>query len=96
VLCSDGALAQAAQRLWGLLLGDLPELSGRGPGHPALGVPAEAEAGAEGPRGPCQPQPHCGRVSGTDSGHSTYEPMWIKTRGHKKRSSTRRDEPRGQ
>ena len=42
VLCSDGALAQAAQRLWGLLLGDLPELPGRGPGHPALGVPAGA------------------------------------------------------
>ena len=48
MLCSDGALAQAAQRLWGLLLGDLPELSGRSPGHPALGVPAGAGAGAEG------------------------------------------------
>ena len=57
MLCSDGALAQAAQRLWGLLLGDLPEPPGRGPGHPALGVPAGAGAGAEGPRGPCQPQP---------------------------------------
>ena len=42
MLCSDGALAQAAQRLWGLLLGDLPELPGCGPGHPALGVPAGA------------------------------------------------------
>ena len=51
MLCSDGALAQAAQRLWGLLLGDLPELPGRGPGHPALGVPAGAGAGAEGSRG---------------------------------------------
>jgi len=52
VLCSEGALAQAAQRLWGLLLGDLPELPGRGPGHPALGVPAGAGAAAEEPRGP--------------------------------------------
>ena len=59
MLCSDGALAQAAQRLWGLLLGDLPEPPGCGPGHPALGVPAGAGAGAEGPRGPCQPQPRC-------------------------------------
>ena len=59
MLCSDGALAQAAQRLWGLLLGDLPEPPGRGFGHPALGVPAGAGAGAEGPRGPCQPQLCC-------------------------------------
>ena len=56
VLCSDGALAQAAQRLWGLLLGDLPELPGRGPGHPALGVPAGAQSGAEPLTGSCQPQ----------------------------------------
>jgi len=41
VLCSDGAVAQAAQRLWGALLGDLQQPPGRGPGHPALGVPAE-------------------------------------------------------
>ena len=54
MLCSDGALAQAAQRLWGFLLGDLPEPPGRGPGHPALGVCAGAGAAAEGPRGPCQ------------------------------------------
>ena len=32
----DGALAQAAQRLWGLLLGNLPELPEHGPGHPAV------------------------------------------------------------
>ena len=32
----DGALAQAAQKLWRLLLGDLQKLPGRGPGHPAL------------------------------------------------------------
>ena len=43
VLCSEGALAQAAQRLWGLLLGDLPEPPGCGPGHPAPGVRARAE-----------------------------------------------------
>lgn len=30
MLCSDRALAQAAQRLWGLLLGHPPELPGRG------------------------------------------------------------------
>ena len=42
MLCSDGTLAQAAQRLWGLLHEDLREVSGRGPGHPALGVPAGA------------------------------------------------------
>jgi len=59
VLCSDGALAQAAQRLWGLLLGDLPELPGCGPGHPALGVPAGEGAGADGSRRPCQPQQFC-------------------------------------
>ena len=52
MLCSDGALAQAAQRLWDLLLGDLPELPGCSPGHPALGVPAGVGAGVEGPRGP--------------------------------------------
>ena len=52
MLCSDGALTQAAQKLWGLLLGDLPEPPGYGPDQPALGVPARAGAGAEGPRGP--------------------------------------------
>jgi len=45
-----GALAQAAQRLWDLLPGDLPELSRCG--HPALGSPAGAGVGAEGPQGP--------------------------------------------
>jgi len=44
-----GALAQAAQRLWGLLLGDLPKMPGCGPGHPALGVPDGAGLGPEGP-----------------------------------------------
>lgn len=43
-----GALAQAAQRLWSLLLGDVRHPSGHGPGQPALGVPASAF------RGPCQ------------------------------------------
>ena len=68
MLCSDGALAQAAQRLWGLLLGDLPELPGRGPGHPALGVPAGAGVGPDGHRGHCQPQPCCGSVTGQCTG----------------------------
>jgi len=38
--------------LWGLLLGDLPKLPGHDPGHPALGVPAGAAVGADGPRWP--------------------------------------------
>lgn len=61
LLCcvGDGALTQAAWRLWGLLLGDLPKLPERGPGCPALGVPS----GASGPRGPCQPQSSCGSVA---------------------------------
>ena len=40
-----GSPAQDALRLWGLLLGDLPEPPGRGSGHPALGVPTGARAG---------------------------------------------------
>ena len=48
--CSgDGAVAQAAQRLWTLLLGDLPKPLGHSPGHAALGVPAGAGVGAEVP-----------------------------------------------
>ena len=42
---SGEALAQAAQRLWGLLLGDLQEPSGHGPGCPALGIPAGVVVG---------------------------------------------------
>ena len=53
----DGALAQAAKRLWGLLLGDLPKPPGCGAGHPALGVPAGAGIGPEGHRGLFQTQP---------------------------------------
>lgn len=30
--------------------------SSLGPGHPAVGVPAGAGPGTDGPRGPCQPQ----------------------------------------
>lgn len=40
---------QAAQRLWGLLLGELQKPPGHGPGHPALGGPAGAGAVPEGP-----------------------------------------------
>ena len=52
LLCcaGDGALAQAVQRLWGLLLGDLQSLPRHGPVHPALGVPVWAERGPNGPR----------------------------------------------
>ena len=46
------ALAQAAQRLWGPLLGDLPEPPGRGPGHPALRVPAGQWLEQRDPEGP--------------------------------------------
>jgi len=58
LLCraSARALAQAAQRLWGLLLGDLQKPRGRGSEHPAVGVPAWAWVGAGDSRGPCQPQ----------------------------------------
>ena len=52
----DRAVAQAAQSLWALL-GDLQTPAGHGAGHPALGVPAGAGAGPDGPRGPFQPQP---------------------------------------
>ena len=41
----DGTLAQVAQRLWGLLPGDLQKLSGHGPGHPALSGPAGVGVG---------------------------------------------------
>jgi len=37
--------------LWGLLLGDLQKLLGRGAGHPALDVPAEVGVGSDGSRG---------------------------------------------
>lgn len=51
---SAGALAQVAQRerLRSLLPGDLQKPPGHRPGHPAQGVPAGAEAGPDGPRGP--------------------------------------------
>ena len=45
----DGALAQAAQRLWGLL-GPLPKPPARGAG-PCSGWLCWGSAGAEGPRG---------------------------------------------
>ena len=41
--CSAGALAQVAQRLRGLLLGDVQKPRGHRPGPPALGVPAGAK-----------------------------------------------------
>ena len=55
----EGALAQGAQRLWGLLLGNMPKLPGRGPVHPALGTPAGGRLEPEESRGPFQPQPSC-------------------------------------
>jgi len=39
---------QAAQRLWGLLLGDVQKLPGCRPGHPALGVPTGVQMDPEG------------------------------------------------
>ena len=53
VLCSARALAQVAQRLWGLLLrDDVQKPPGHGPGPPALGVPAGAEVGQRGTEDP--------------------------------------------
>ena len=52
VLCGPGALAQVAQRLWGLLLGDVQKPPGHGPGPPALGVPAGAGVGQRDAEGP--------------------------------------------
>lgn len=58
-LCCVGvrAPAQAAQRLWSLLLGDLQKPPGHGPGPAAPGVSAGAEAGPDGQRGASQTQP---------------------------------------
>lgn len=44
-------------------IGSLDCFSSVGPGHPALGVPAGAGVGPEGPRGLCQPQPLCASAS---------------------------------
>jgi len=44
VLCGAGALAQAAQRLWGLLLGDLQKSPECGSGHPAALSGPDTEA----------------------------------------------------
>jgi len=53
VLLGARALAQVAQRLWGLLLrDDVQKLPGHGPGPPALGVPAGAEVGQRGTEDP--------------------------------------------
>ena len=60
----DGALAQAAQRGWGVSFsGDIPALPGRGAVPPALGDPAWA-GGWDWVthRGPCQPRPCCDSV----------------------------------
>lgn len=46
-LAGDGVVAQAAQKLWNLVLGDVQKPCGRGPGHPAMGVPAWAGVGPE-------------------------------------------------
>jgi len=43
----DRALAQAAQRLWSLLLEELQKLPGHKPGQPPLGVPAGARIGPD-------------------------------------------------
>jgi len=59
----DTNTVSAVMLIYGIcLLGDLPEPPGCGPGHPALGVPAGSGVGAEGPRGPCQPQLSCASI----------------------------------
>lgn len=64
LLCCVGtwALAQVAQRLRILFLGDLqkPPECGRGPS--ALRFSAAEGVGPDGPRDPCQPQPFCESV----------------------------------
>ena len=59
----ERAAAQAVQRLWGVLLGDLQQPPRHGPGHPALGGPAGARAGKNGHRGPCQAQLFCDPIN---------------------------------
>lgn len=54
----DGALTQVAQRLCGLPVGDFQ----KPPGQSVLCVHNGAVVGADGPRGPYQPQPFCGSV----------------------------------
>ena len=65
---SGAVLAQVAQRLWDLYLGDFPKPPGHDPGHLALGVPAGAGVGADGPRGTFQPQSFCDSVKTSESG----------------------------
>ena len=38
---------------------DVKKLCGYGPEKPAVGGSACTRVGPDGPRGPCQPQPHC-------------------------------------
>ena len=61
LLCYGGekTLAQAAQKLWGLLLRDLPRPPGCGHGQPCSGGPCWTWGWENGPRDPCQPQPSC-------------------------------------
>lgn len=58
--CSPGT--GCPERLWGLLLGDLPKVPGDGPGQPAMRGPAGAGVRADGLRVPIQPQPLCGSL----------------------------------
>ena len=50
--CAGDSTAQATQRLWGLLLGDLQQLPGHGPVHLALGGPAGEGVGLRDPESP--------------------------------------------
>lgn len=57
VLCGAGTLAEVAQKLWNLLLGDLQKLPGHDVSAPsALGNHAGVGVGPKGPRSFCQPQ----------------------------------------
>ena len=58
LLCCEGD-GQAAQRLWGLFLGDLEKLPSHTYGQPTLGGLTGAEAEPEGPRGPLKSEDFC-------------------------------------
>lgn len=64
---------------WGCgfsLPGDFQNPPGDGAGHPALGIPAEAGIGPDGPRGPFHPQSFCYPVI---SASPTYPHLYVST-----------------
>lgn len=60
---SWSTLTGCPEKLWSIPLGDLQKPCRHGAGYTALGVPAGAVIGPDGPRGPFQPLPFCDSVS---------------------------------